>query len=163
MEKIGEYLGVHLHLGINRWTEEKYRRRDGSSLRKTWGPANLSQVGEQVWYEQMDMRGGEEGGRGEGYSSLRKLLIAFPFVVCLIAHECLFSKMRFCFRQEKKRKIGFQFVIVTITRKYLSFFERYQNEPLSFRSFNNFICVFYLFLWIIIAIFCIILKKLIQF
>lgn len=68
----------------------------------------------------------EGRGRGKGYSSLRKLLIAFPFVVCLIAHECLFSKMRFCFRQEKKRKIGFQFVIVTITRKYRSFFERYQ-------------------------------------
>lgn len=54
-------------------------------------PANLSQVGEQVWYEQMDMGG---GGRGELLFP-PETLIAFPFVVCLIAHECLFScKMR---------------------------------------------------------------------
>lgn len=39
-------------------------------------PANLSQVGEQVWYEQMDMGGGGRGG-GESYSFLRKLWSRF--------------------------------------------------------------------------------------
>lgn len=104
------------------------------------------------------------GGRRKGGGLLFPPETFDRVSVCCLSH-C--SRM-FIFEdeilfQKKKRKIGFQFVIVTITRKYLSFFERYQNEPLSFRSFNNFICVFYLFLWIIIAIFCIILKKLIQF
>lgn len=86
-------------------TEERWK-----FLRKTWGPANLSQVGEQVWYEQMDMR---EGGRRGG--------LLFPpetfdrVSVCCLSHcsrMFIFLQRRdeILFQAKKKKKIGFQFV-----------------------------------------------------
>lgn len=66
--------------------------------------------------------GGEEGG------------LLFPpetfdrVSVCCLSHcsRMFIFEDEILFQARKKRKIGFQFVIVTITRKYRSFFERYQ-------------------------------------
>lgn len=73
-------LGVHLHLGERKKSNGGEMEVPSQNLGT--GKLITSRGTSLIW---------TNGHEREGEGFLRKLLIAFPFVVCLIAHECLFS------------------------------------------------------------------------